>query len=548
MLSSFSLFTLQSPWVLIALSALAIPLIIHLISKGRPTLVKFANVSLIKAIKPKSMRHILLTEFWLLILRLLLLIVSILLLAQVLFVNPLADYKHVTLVTAQWLNSSSADEKSVLLSLHAGEPIYLLSSDSQPLSKIDVLQWQNSQSDVDQHEDVTRHNLIKENTYLDLYYFTNAFSEKTTFDLFVTDSAKQFPESEITLAHDIKWHIKNSNVGNHNSEGAESRNKNAGNKNQFHDSLTVVIVYDDDRAEDIKYFQQALNAINGISAPKLSQQLFLNNALEENTLENNALYHQAISSKPDWIFYLSSAIPDNAMLDALKAGSNIFVDAENAKVNLLSSSVVELNNNHAKFSPANIMFYQRAKPLNILQYLPANSYVSSDESLWEFYDQNTEVKPLLLRSELVFDHALEQVISDSSNNTSIKTSHLYQLFSRFSPSWSNLLTTKQFPLLLQNILFEHWQAAKADEEYRLTQSQIILNQQLKNNDLAAFDSLVSVTNQHKNMSSSWLNILICLLLILWLVERLVSEITLQRKSKTLTTVYGENVSTRLLVR
>ena len=540
MLSSFSLFTLQSPWALIALSALAIPLIIHLISKGRPTLVKFANVSLIKAIKPKSMRHMLLTEFWLLILRLLLLIVSILLLAQVLFVNPLADYKHVTLVTAQWLNSSSADEKSALLSLHAGEPIYLLSSDSQPLSKIDVLQWQNSQSDVDQHEDVTRHNLIKENTYLDLYYFTNAFSEKTTFDLFVTDSAKQFPESEITLAHDIKWHIKNTHIGNHNSEGAESGNKNADNKNQYHDSLTVVIVYDDDRAEDIKYFQQALSAINRLSAPKLSQQLFLNNALEENALENNALYHQAISSKPDWIFYLSSAIPDNAMLDALKAGSNIFVDAENAKVNLLSSSVVELNNNHAKFSPANIMFYQRAKPLNMLQYLPANSYVSSDESLWEFYDQNTEVKPLLLRSELVFDHALEQVISDSSNNTSIKTSHLYQLFSRFSPSWSNLLTTKQFPLLLQNILFEHWQAAKADEEYRLTQSQIILNQELKNNDLSAFESLVSVTNQHKNMSSSWLNILICLLLILWLVERLVSEITLQRKSKTLTTAHGES--------
>ena len=356
----------------------------------------------------------------------------------------------------------------------------------------------------------------------------------------MTDSAKQFPESEITLAHDIKWHIKNTNVDSNNSEGDDIASKTADNKNQFHDSLTVVIVYDDDRAGDVKYFQQALNAINRISAPKLSQQLFLNNALEKNALENNALYHQAISSKPDWIFYLSSAIPDNVMLDALKTGSNIFVDAENAKVNLLSSSVVELNNNHAKFSPANIMFYQRAKPLNMLQYLPANSYVSSDDILWGFYDQNTEVKPLLLRSELVFDHALEQVISDSSNNTSIKTSHLYQLFSRFSPSWSNLLTTKQFPLLLQNILFEHWQAAKADEEYRLTQSQIILNQQLKNNDLSAFESLVSVTNQHKNMSSSRLNILICLLLILWLVERLVSEITLQRKSKTLTTAHGES--------
>ena len=171
MLSSFSLFTLQNPWALIALSALAIPLIIHLISKGRPTLVKFANVSLIKAIKPKSMRHMLLTEFWLLILRLLLLIVSILLLAQVLFVNSLADYKHVTLVTAQWLNSSSADEKSALLSLHVGEPIYLLSSDSQPLSKIDVLQWQNSQSDVDQHEDVTRHNLIKKKHLLRFVLF-----------------------------------------------------------------------------------------------------------------------------------------------------------------------------------------------------------------------------------------------------------------------------------------------------------------------------------------------------------------------------------------
>jgi hypothetical protein len=350
----------------------------------------------------------------------------------------------------------------------------------------------------------------------------------------MTDSAKQFPESEITLAHDIKWHIKNTHIGNHNSEGAESGNKNADNKNQYHDSLTVVIVYDDDRAEDIKYFQQALNAINRISAPKLSQQLFLNHELE-----NNALYHQAVSNNPDWIFYLSSALPDNAMLDAMKSGSNIFVDAENAKVNLLSSSVVELNNNNAKFSPANLMFYQRAKPLNILQHLPTNSYVSSDDILWEFYDQNTEVKPLLLRSELVFDHALEQVISDSSNNASAKTSHLYQLFSRFSPSWSSLLTTKQFHLLLQNILFEHWQEAKADEEYRLTQSQIILDQELKNNDVGSFDNLASVTNRHENISSTWRNILICLLLILWLIERLVSEITLQRKSKRLTTANGE---------
>jgi hypothetical protein len=88
-------------------------------------------------------------------------------------------------------------------------------------------------------------------------------------------------------------------------------------------------------------------------------------------------------------------------------------------------------------------------------------------------------------------------------------------------------------VLLQSILFNHWQAVKAGEEYRLTKAQITLNQGLKSNDLAAFDNLASITNQHENISTTWLNILTFLLLILWFTERLVSEITIKINRKTI---------------
>ena len=496
-------FVVQNPWALWALCALVIPLIIHLISKGRSTLIKFANISLIDAVKPKNMRQLQLTEFWLLVTRLLLLFVSILLLAQVLLVKPPSSFERVTLVTPQWLNISDDKERNSLINLSADAPIYLLSGDSEILSKSTLINWPHSQRANSQ-------TLTMENIDLNLYYLSQSFGQKVIFDVFVTDYAAQFSETKLLTALDINWHVRNTTVDNSNTDKINTIKPYDGD-------MDVAIIYDQNRTEDIAYIQQALNAIQSIAAPNLSKHAFLNSALESNTS-----FQELISNTPDWIFYLSSAKPDNSILEALKAGSNFVVDAKSANVNPMLSSAVQLTPNSAEFSPTTLTFYQQTKALNIGDYLPDNSYVKSNAILWKFTDENAITNPLLVKSTFIFN-----------DDTSSKSSVVYQLFSRFSPSWNDLVTTKYFPLLLQNILFDEWQKTKAKQQNRLTTAQIaqvnVTEKVSIQSNLAAFDRLAPIVNQHENMRSVWLNMLIALLLILWFVERLVSELTMQKK-------------------
>ena len=107
-LNLFASLIVQNPWGFIALLGLVVPIVLHLLSKSQPQQIKFSNIALIDAQQPKSMRQLRLTEFWLLLLRLLLLLFSILLLAQLFLIKPLiknesiylaVSYTHLTLPT-----------------------------------------------------------------------------------------------------------------------------------------------------------------------------------------------------------------------------------------------------------------------------------------------------------------------------------------------------------------------------------------------------------------------------------------------------------------
>ena len=97
MASYFPSFMVQNPWAFWALLALLVPLILHLLSKRRAKLIKFANVALITMPELKNSQQIRLNQFWLLLLRMLLLIVSILLLAKVSLNEALISHEEVYL-------------------------------------------------------------------------------------------------------------------------------------------------------------------------------------------------------------------------------------------------------------------------------------------------------------------------------------------------------------------------------------------------------------------------------------------------------------------
>jgi hypothetical protein len=531
MASNLPLIVVQSPWAFSALLALAVPLVLHLISKSQAKLVKFANIELIDRLQPKNMRHIHLTEFWLLLLRILLLVVSILLLANVMITRPLISNETVFVVSPDWLNQSDDVERQQLVNKHLNKPIYLLARNTKLISADKILTWQ-------RQENSTENKLTSppQNILLHLDYFSQLLAPETEIKLFVTDRASQYQvnqlKTNIRLTNTIDWQIKN----------LVSQSQRHYNK-----AIKVLIVYDQDRYADLKYFQQALSLIKQQDAPKLLLSHWLNEGLE-----NSVPYQQAMQEQPDWLFYLSSKQVGHHIVNAMTTGTNLFVDAENAKVNLMLSSVLSINQNSTYLLSAEAVFYQRALPLEVAKQLKGKKFTKRDEVLWQFTQQDGVKLPMLTKLTMNYhNEARENLVTENAPGKSSKqASYVYQLYSRFSPSWSNLLLTKQFPLFLQNLLFGQWQNDALAAQKTLTReqmSQLIYSPdhtesenakspqpKYKNAESAAFTKTTplvitelktakALIVQQQDNADFWTELFVVLFILLWTLERILSE-------------------------
>lgn len=107
---------LLSPAGLFGLLALAIPVLVHLISHGRGRRVLTGNIELLRAARQARVTTLRLTEWLLLFLRMTIVIVATLLLARLALHDIDAADANVTYVTPGWLRSAAGDERAELLS------------------------------------------------------------------------------------------------------------------------------------------------------------------------------------------------------------------------------------------------------------------------------------------------------------------------------------------------------------------------------------------------------------------------------------------------
>ena len=518
--SYWQLLLVQNPWAFIALLALAVPLVLHLISKSQPKQVKFANVDLIEPLQPKSMRQISLTEFWLLLLRIFLLLISILLLAKVIIIKPLLTHEVVYLVSTDWLNQSNAKERQQLATQSVKQATYLLAPDSKELSAEEIRNWQ------PQHDSALAPNIL-----LQLTYFSQLLVPETKIKLFVTDRASQYRldgvSRKLVLPNAIDWQIKTLTSDTH---------------QQYHDVINIVIMYDQERIAELKYFQQAFALLKQHRASKLVLSHF-----STKNLDNSLSYQQALQNKPDWLFYLSIEDLDHYVVDALASGANIFVEAQNENVNIMLPDGLITNDNNTNLVASETVFYQWAEPLNIAKQLNSDISVKSVEVLWQYMQKNGSRLSMLTRSPLTFQgaEAGNSVVEKNQTENTQQKNYVYQLHSRFSPSWSNLLVSKNLPLLLQTLLFEQWQKQKLAEQQTLTIEQIsqliyhpdntgskIAKSAVRSNATnLATSKLKPVIRQSANQllvqqqvrHDYWTELLVVLLILLWTLERIISE-------------------------
>ena len=577
--NSVASFSVQSPWAFTALLAVIVPLVLHLINKSQAKEVKFANIALIAALKPKSMREFRLNEFWLLLLRIVLLVVSVLLLANIINRQALISDEAVQVVTTDWLNESNDRQRQQLATSSADTKTYLLADNNKRLSASEILAWPikaklTKKSDgtaltnkANKEEPELGRTEISttqyENTLQQLSYFSETLSEKTKITAFVTDRANQYQlnneTSNIALDNSIDWQILTI---------AESH------YNQYNAPINVLIIYDQDRAVDIKYFQQALALLKQQTAPNLTFSYWLNDGVDSNAeleanakldtrlateldneldteaglaadealseQENTVSYQQALQKQPDWLFYLSSKNIDHHIANAMAMGTRLFVDAQNADNNLMLSQTLIINKDSADLLQSDATFYQRALPLDIRAQLSRHQINSppskSEEVLWRFIQEDGSTRPML--SKLTVRHNKNSGEGSAGiNKSKIKsTSDVYQFYSRFSPSWSDLLVTKQFPLFLKRLLFQDWQNHTLARQHRLSREQII--QQVIRSELTEktvveeasrqisqqkVRQLSRPESQLKNQQAYYAELLTFLFMLLLIVERIVSE-------------------------
>ncbi|MGB1262160.1 MAG: BatA domain-containing protein [Cognaticolwellia sp.] len=527
MINTLPLIVVQNPWAFLALFALAVPIVLHLISKSQATLVKFANIALITPLPPKRMRQIRLTQFWLLVLRLLLLLISILLLAQVSISKAPISAKEVTVVSADWLNYSNNAERQQLLSSSADMPIYLLANQTKIITSDVIVNWPTKKANVVNKSAVENNSNVlpestlreiaeRENVLQQLDYFSAQLSPDTGIKFFVTNRAEQFSYSDaqqkLILNNAIDWQIK--------TVPAQA-------SKQYLNNISVVIVYEQARFGELKYFQQALALIKQNVAPNLTVKAFVND-----DLANSPLYQQVLNEKPEWLFYLSEKPIDDATANALITGTTLFVEGHVSE--LMPHKTTTINSSNTHFLTSQVAFYQRAMPLDISGQLSKKNIKISENVLWQYRQPDGSSIPMLTKSTLSFDgeqaeNASVDMTSEVSN-TGDKLGEVYQLHSKFSPAWSSLLVTKQWPLLLKNLLFGHWQQQVLSKQQTLTSAQI---SQLVTNPVSQAISLTSQFTavehasqrlaQRQNTDDFWRELLMLLLIVLWTLERMVSE-------------------------
>lgn len=385
----------QSPWLLFALLSLIVPLAIHLFSKSKGKLIPFGNIKLIQLSKPVRMNEVRLIEHLLLLCRLLVLLFSVLLLAQLYYddrANNKTNDESNILVTQDWLNNANESELSKLATHTKVSAVYLLSTPSEYLTSEAILNWQQNkkQSLMVQQQ---------QNTWLLVNNYAKTLPDNAKMTVYSTNRLSQFIGDKIPLSNNIAWQIKKLPASKITDSIKALRSK----------ALSVLVLSDDDSKASIGYLTAALSI------------------LKETKLKNLTFTFQTNKAKDtlsfDWILYLSSAPVPVSVIEEVNKGSKLIADVKHSK-NIHVKSTVQWNKLVTQlqfpqmlmslFLDESIKTYQMQQQLTndqIESQLPNNIKISSKILLFSEQFKNPFFDKMLILLLVLF-WSIERVLSE----------------------------------------------------------------------------------------------------------------------------------------
>ncbi|MFN3386124.1 MAG: BatA domain-containing protein [Candidatus Thermochlorobacter sp.] len=409
---------LLSPLSLMALASLAVPIIIHLLSQREPRLIKVGTIKFLKATQTPTFRRTALSEWWLLLLRALLLLMATLALSQ-----PILR-THSSKSAAQgwalvspdvWQRTTDVQTYTLIDSLRAaGYELRLLAKNFPPLPK-----------------DSVENQLV--NAWSMLEELDNMLPEETQLALLTSERLALLHGQRPTLARAVRWYT----VANLDRIEQVLTAKQVGQ-----DSVLALAV---ESQREGTHFQRKLMhtldaaqqriAIAPLSPPKRIA-IFFDDAMQRDA---------------------------NYLRYALQAVKEKFF--ANLQLTLLPS-----HDTAAQAAPPDMLFWFSER--DIPKWLDTTRFILRYAQGARSDTPSTVTRPdgesFLLKRRLVAPSHHSTIWSDGFGNpilTQQRIAHLatslsneYVFYSRFSPEWNNLVLSPSFP---------EWIAALVLDEHQL---------------------------------------------------------------------------------
>lgn len=252
-------FLAQFPLALWGLLALLIPLAIHLLSKSRAQIVPFAHLALITVKTSPRLRQLRITQWLLLFLRALMLLIATLIMAELYWHAPKeANTPHI-LLTEDWLNHASDSDKSQILQQSHMANFTLVGKPNRSLTTQQIDQWPSPNS---------KSNAVAKalNLWEKVAEYSSGLDPQTSVIVYSTNRLSQFLGHKQALTDQIQWQIK----------PVASKDTSAAIK------AKVWVLFDDLSVQTLPYLKAAFDALNTSTQIDLSIQYSDMSKREEN--------------------------------------------------------------------------------------------------------------------------------------------------------------------------------------------------------------------------------------------------------------------------
>jgi hypothetical protein len=182
---------------MLGLLALLIPLAIHLLSKARPQVIAFAHIAFIKVKTSPLLRQLRLTQLILLGLRMALLLLATLILAQLYWQSVNQQVNSHILLTEDWLNHATSIEKQILIDQVKDSDLVLISSNNRKINTAELAQWS-----------TTPQPTPALNLWSKVADYTAQLSADSSTTVYTTNRLKYFIGSKVPLSARVQWQVK----------------------------------------------------------------------------------------------------------------------------------------------------------------------------------------------------------------------------------------------------------------------------------------------------------------------------------------------------